>query len=74
MLASGTTRLRWLRRPFAEFSMTSLRTVLLALIWLLPGPGLSADSRPALVIAVNELPRGLDPAENTGNVDIRATF
>lgn len=74
MLASGTTRLRWLRRPFAEFSMTSLRTVLLAFIWLLPGPGLSADSRPALVIAVNELPRGLDPAENTGNVDIRATF
>jgi len=34
----------------------------------------SADDRPALVIAVNELPRGLEPAENTGNVDVRVTY
>lgn len=34
----------------------------------------AADNRPALVIAVNELPRGLEPSENTGNVDVRATY
>lgn len=36
--------------------------------------GRAADVRPALVIAVNELPRGLEPADDTGNVDIRATY
>lgn len=34
----------------------------------------AADGRPDIVIAVNELPRGLEPAENTGNVDVRATY
>ena len=34
----------------------------------------AADSRPDLVIAVNKLPRGLEPADNTGNVDVRATY
>ena len=34
----------------------------------------AADSRPAVVVAVNELPRGLEPADDTGNVDIRATY
>lgn len=33
-----------------------------------------ADSRPALVIAVNKLPRGLEPAVRTGNVDVRVSY
>ncbi|RPI43151.1 MAG: oligopeptide ABC transporter substrate-binding protein [Betaproteobacteria bacterium] len=36
--------------------------------------GHAADNRPAVVVAVNELPRGLEPADDTGNVDIRATY
>jgi peptide/nickel transport system substrate-binding protein len=34
----------------------------------------AAESRPDIVIAVNELARGLEPAENHGNVDVRATY
>jgi len=34
----------------------------------------AADNRPALTVAVNELPRGLEPSENTGNVDVRVTY
>jgi len=34
----------------------------------------AADDRPGIVVAVNELPRGLEPASDTGNVDIRATY
>jgi len=37
------------------------------------GPA-SADDRPDLVIAVNKLPRGLEPATKTGNVDVRVTY
>jgi peptide/nickel transport system substrate-binding protein len=37
-------------------------------------PARAADDRPNLVIAVNKLPRGLEPADNTGNVDVRATY
>jgi len=33
-----------------------------------------ADDRPDLIIAVNKLPRGLEPALNTGNVDVRVTY
>jgi peptide/nickel transport system substrate-binding protein len=33
-----------------------------------------ADSRPALVIAVNKLPRSLEPAVKSGNVDVRVTY
>lgn len=33
-----------------------------------------ADSRPDLVIAVNRLARGMDPAERTGNVDVRVNY
>lgn len=33
-----------------------------------------ADGRPELVIAVNKLPRGLEPAVRTGNVDVRVTY
>jgi len=34
----------------------------------------AADNRPDVVIAVNELARGLEPAEQTGNVDVRITY
>lgn len=37
-------------------------------------PVAAADNRPDIVVAVNELARGLEPAENTGNVDVRATY
>lgn len=33
-----------------------------------------ADDRPDLIVAVNKLPRGLEPALNTGNVDVRVTY
>lgn len=36
--------------------------------------GVFADSRPDLIIAVNKLARGLEPARNTGNVDVRVTY
>ncbi|MGQ0524460.1 MAG: ABC transporter substrate-binding protein, partial [Betaproteobacteria bacterium] len=35
---------------------------------------IAADTRPDVVVAVNELPRGLDPAETHGNVDVRVTY
>ena len=44
-----------------------------ALAFLVPGLSL-ADSRPDLVVAVNKLPRGLEPVEKTGNVDVRAHY
>ena len=34
----------------------------------------AAEGRPDVVIAVNELPRGLEPGEDHGNVDVRATY
>lgn len=34
----------------------------------------AADRRPDIVVAVNELARGLEPAEQTGNVDVRITY
>lgn len=37
-------------------------------------PAVFADSRPDLVIAVNKLARGLEPAQKTGNVDVRVTY
>lgn len=33
-----------------------------------------ADVRPDIAVAVNELPRGLEPADDTGNVDVRVTY
>jgi peptide/nickel transport system substrate-binding protein len=33
-----------------------------------------AANRPDVTVAVNELPRGLEPAENSGNVDVRVTY
>jgi len=33
-----------------------------------------ADDRPDLVVAVNKLPRGLEPHDQNGNVDVRVTY
>lgn len=54
--------------------MKLVRIALLAVVTLFASIAMAADDRPALVIAVNELPRGLEPADDTGNVDIRATY
>jgi peptide/nickel transport system substrate-binding protein len=34
----------------------------------------SADDRPDIAVAVNKLPRSLDPGEQTGNVDVRVYY
>lgn len=52
--------------------------IALSLVWLgavvgQPIPA-KADDRPDLVIAVNKLPRSLEPALKTGNVDVRVTY
>jgi peptide/nickel transport system substrate-binding protein len=44
-----------------------------AIAWPL-GSIQAADNRPDLIIAVNKLPRGLEPAANDGNVDVRVTY
>ncbi len=36
--------------------------------------GVFADSRPDLVIAVNKLAKGLEPARRTSTVDVRVTY
>ena len=51
-----------------------LRLCLSAAILLLSTAAYAAESRVDLVIAVNELPRGLEPGEDHGNVDVRATY
>ena len=48
--------------------------VLAVAIIALSGADTRADERPSLVIAVNKLPRGLEPAVRTGNVDVRVTY
>ena len=49
--------------------------VLVVLAFLFSGTiAAPADNRPGLVVAVNQLPRGLEPAERTGNVDVRVTY
>ncbi|MEQ8195650.1 MAG: ABC transporter substrate-binding protein, partial [Rhodospirillales bacterium] len=45
----------------------------MALVLLIPNASY-ADSRPDIVIAVNKLPRSLEPVESTGNVDVRAHY
>jgi len=49
-------------------------TAALVAVVLLPIGAALADSRPDLVIAVNKLPRSLEGAEKTGNVDVRVTY
>ena len=53
--------------------MKLVRFALAALAFVFAPLVVAADTRPALVVAVNELPRGLEPAENHGNVDIRVS-
>ena len=49
--------------------------VLVVLAFLFSGTiAAPADNRPGLVVAVNQLPRGLEPGERTGNVDVRVTY
>lgn len=40
----------------------------------LPAEAQTSDSRPAVVIATNELARGLEPGSDTGNVDVRVIY
>jgi peptide/nickel transport system substrate-binding protein len=57
------------RRATFLFALSALLAAALA------APAASAaDGRPDLVIAVNKLPRGLEPAVNDGNVDVRVTY
>jgi peptide/nickel transport system substrate-binding protein len=54
-----------------------MKLVRLLLVWLAAAfalPAAAADDRPAVVVAVNELPRGLEPGDDHGNVDIRVTY
>ncbi len=53
--------------------LSILAALFLATATLFAAPA-RAEDRPDLVIAVNELPRGLEPAENSGNVDVRVTY
>src|SRR5688572_22595854 len=55
---------------------TLLRCFFFAVVVPLLGsvPGSAAESRVDLVVAVNELPRGLEPGEDHGNVDVRVTY
>src|SRR3546814_1918901 len=52
----------------------ALAAVFAATIALPLAPLQAADNRPDLIIAVNKLPRGLEPAADDGNVDVRVTY
>ena len=41
---------------------------------LFDSPEVLADKRPDIVVAVNKLPRSLEPVEKTGNVDVRVHY
>jgi peptide/nickel transport system substrate-binding protein len=51
-----------------------LAATAIAVAMILPASQTVAADRPSLVIAVNKLPRGLEPAVRTGNVDVRVTY
>lgn len=52
-----------------------MRILVACLMAAVVAPSVSAaDRRHDIVVAVNELPRGLEPVENTGNVDVRVTY
>ena len=54
---------------------TPIVAAALAAAMVLPGARtVLADSRPDLVVAVNKLPRGLEPAVRSGNVDVRVNY
>lgn len=47
----------------------------IAVAMMLPASqAVMADTRPDLTVAVNKLPRGLEPAVRSGNVDVRVTY
>ncbi len=53
----------------------AMAAAILAVVLLLPAIRTAlATDRPDLVIAVNKLPRGLEPAVRHGNVDVRVTY
>ena len=52
----------------------ALAAIVAAAIALPAVPANAADDRPDLIIAVNKLPRGLEPAADDGNVDVRVTY
>ena len=57
--------------------MRPYRLVLLAVLAVAPflaAPAQSQDKRPDLVIAVNQLPPGLEPLMHSGNVTVRLTY
>ena len=54
--------------------MRLIRFCLILTALLVPHAGYAADARPAVVVAVNELPRGLEPADDTGNVEVIMTL
>ncbi len=60
-------KLKTLTRPLAAAAI--------AVAMILPASQtVKADNRPDLTIAVNKLPRGLEPAVRSGNVDVRVTY
>ena len=61
-----------IRRPIPiAFQAMVLATALIVTAW---AGTVFADDRPDLVVAVNKLPRGLEPHDQTGNVDVRVTY
>ncbi|MGZ8211926.1 MAG: hypothetical protein ACXWUH_15570, partial [Burkholderiales bacterium] len=55
----------------SALSRYCLYAVAIAVLGIAPA---HAADKGDIVIAVNELPRGLEPADDTGNVDVRATY
>jgi peptide/nickel transport system substrate-binding protein len=45
-----------------------------AAVWVTSSLAFAADTRPDLVVAVNKLPRALEPGLRSGNVDVRVTY
>ena len=58
---------------FAQIRQGAIAAVALATAALMIQPA-AADNRPDLVIAVNKLPRSLEPAMKMGNVDVRVNY
>ncbi len=60
-------------KRFSRSIVIALSLICFGLVAGQPGPA-KADDRPDLVVAVNKLPRSLEPALKTGNVDVRVTY
>jgi len=57
---------------FITFRSVVLITAMAVIVSLCAA--VDASARPDMVIAVNKLPRSLEPADKTGNVDVRVTY